>query len=97
GAEPMSLPRIARLEPGQRQTIEGEFRLPLASVVPIRQGRAALFLPLARFQADSSGSASVIRTFVIAQPGRESNGRLQPFRLDIGPRNYPDLDQRAFA
>jgi hypothetical protein len=87
--------RIERLEPGETRVVEGEFRLPFPQIVPIRQGDAALLLPLARFRVEADGSAPLVRTFVVGQPGQGSS--LQPFRLDQGPRVYPRLAQHAFA
>ena len=87
--------RIERLEPGESCIVEGEFRLPFPQIVPIRQGKAALLLPLARFRLEAKGAAPVVRTFVVGQPGTAAG--LQPFRLDLGPRVYPKLAQRAFA
>lgn len=86
--------RIDRLEPGESRVIEGEFRVPFAQIVPIRQGNAALLLPLARFRLESEDATPIVRTFAVGQPG---NGALQPFRLDQGPRIYPELAHRAFA
>lgn len=87
--------RIDRLEPGESHTLSGEFRLPLSQIVPIRQGKAALLLPLARFRVEADGSRPLVRTFAVGQPG--SGAGLQPFRLDEGPRIFPHLIQRAFA
>jgi hypothetical protein len=87
--------RIERLEPGEVQVVEGEFRLPFPQIVPIRQGTAALLLPLARFRVEAEGAQPLVRTFVVGQPGQGSS--LQPFRLDQGPRVYPRLAQHAFA
>jgi len=87
--------RIERLEPGESRVVEGEFRLPFPQIVPIRQGDAALLLPLARFRVEADGAGPVVRTFVVGQPGQGSG--LQPFRLDQGPRVYPRLAQHAFA
>jgi hypothetical protein len=94
---PAAMPerRIERLEPGESRTVEGEFRLPLTQIVPIRQGNMALLLPLARFRLEAEGARPLIRTFAVGQPGDGS--ALQPFRLDQGPRIYPRLAQRAFA
>lgn len=86
--------RIDRLEPGESRIVEGEFRLPFPQIVPIRQGNAALLLPLARFRAQAQGAKAVVRTFAVGQPGASG---MQPFRLDQGPRVYPQLVQRAFA
>ena len=85
---------VAHLQPGESQVVEGEFRLPFGQIVPIRQGDAAMLVPLARFRARADGAKSIVRTFAVGQPG---TGGLQPFRLDLGPRIYPSLVQRAFA
>jgi hypothetical protein len=87
--------RIERLEPGESRIVQGEFRVPFSQIVPIRQGSAALLLPLARFRLEAEGAAPVVRTFAVGQPGPKAG--LQPFRLDQGPRVYPKLIQRAFA
>jgi hypothetical protein len=87
--------RIERLEPGETRVVAGEFRLPFPQIVPIRQGDAALLLPLARFRVEAEGARPLVRTFVVGQPGQGSG--LQPFRLDLGPRVYPHLAQHAFA
>ena len=87
--------QIERIEPGQTRIVEGEFRVPFSQIVPIRQGNAALLLPLARFRLEAESAKPLVRTFVVGQPGAGSN--LQPFRLDLGPRVYPHLAQHAFA
>ena len=87
--------RIERIEPGESRIVAGEFRVPFSEIVPIRQGNAALLLPLARFRLEATGAKPLVRTFVVGQPGVGSN--LQPFRLDLGPRVYPKLAQHAFA
>ena len=87
--------QIDHLEPGESRIVQGEFRLPFPQIVPIRQGNAALLMPLARFRLASGDAAPLVRTFVVGQPG--SGAGLQPFRLDLGPRVYPKLAQRAFA
>jgi hypothetical protein len=87
--------RIDKLEPGESRTVEGEFRVPFGQIVPIRQGKVPLLLPLARFRVEADGAQPVVRTFAVGQPGNGSG--LQPFRLDQGPRVYPQLAQRAFA
>lgn len=87
--------QIDRIAPGESRIVEGEFRVPFSQIVPIRQGNAALLLPLARFRLDAESAKPLVRTFVVGQPGTGSN--LQPFRLDLGPRVYPKLAQHAFA
>ena len=91
------LHRIATLAPGESVTLGGDIRLPLVSITPIRRGDAALFVPLARLRAhglDPAGAAiEGGGTFLVGQePG--ASKRLQPFRLDLGPRNYSRLGQQ---
>jgi hypothetical protein len=95
GESAATVQRIERIEPGESRIVEGEFRVPFTQIVPIRQGNAALLLPLARFRLVAEGAAPVMRTFAVGQPGAKA--ALQPFRLDQGPRVYPKLAQRAFA
>lgn len=95
------LHRIERLEPGAEATVPGELRLPLSAVTPIRHGEAALFVPLARFDAwasvpDGRGIHSRA-AFLVGQESQPAAERLQPFRLDLGPRIWADLGQRALA
>lgn len=95
GRDAVAPQRIGRLEPGESRVVEGEFRLPFPQIVPIRQGDAALLLPLARFRVEAEGAQAIVRTFAVGQPGHGDS--LQPFRLDLGPRVYPRLVQHAFA
>ena len=100
GPAEASLPelhRIATLAPGESVTLGGDIRLPLVSITPIRRGDAALFVPLARLRghAQDPAGATVMGggTFLVGQePG--ASKRLQPFRLDLGPRNYSRLGQQ---
>ena len=90
------LHRIATLAPGESVTLGGDIRLPLVSITPIRRGDAALFVPLARLRAHALDPAGATieggGTFLVGQePG--ASKRLQPFRLDLGPRNYSRLGQ----
>src|SRR5690606_6887695 len=95
GAGAAPLQRIERLAPGESRVVSGEFRVPFSQIRPIRQGNAALLLPLARFRVEAEGARPVVRTFAVGEAG--SGAGLQPFRLDQGPRVYPRLAQRAFA
>lgn len=98
GAAPPPLHAIALLGPGETVALGGELRLPLASVLAIRHGAAHLFVPLARFEAWASAPAGravhARAAYLVGQPGG-SNARLQPFRLDLGPRVYNTVGQRA--
>ncbi|HUQ12729.1 MAG TPA: hypothetical protein VM055_00445 [Novosphingobium sp.] len=96
------LHRIAGLAPGESVTLGGDIRLPLVSITPIRKGNAALFVPLARLRARATDPAGAAveggGTFLVGQPGAQGasakGARLQPFRLDLGPRNYSRLGQQ---
>ena len=100
GPDDASLPelhRIPTLAPGESVTLGGDIRLPLVSITPIRRGDAALFVPLARLRGHAQDPAGATvkggGTFLVGQePG--ANKRLQPFRLDLGPRNYSKLGQQ---
>ena len=102
GAALPELHRIAGLAPGESVVLGGDIRLPLVSITPIRSGSAALFVPLARLRARgvATGGATIEGggTFLVGQPGAAAagakSGRLQPFRLDLGPRNYSRLGQQ---
>lgn len=87
---------IARLAPGQSQQLTGQVQLPIGTAQVIRQGRLPLLVPLLRVRVDGAGAEPLVRTFVIGQ-GVPDGGRLQPFRLDEGPRSYQPIAQRELA
>lgn len=89
------LHRVERLSPGQSRTVDGTMTLPVGAITPIRQGPAALFVPLLRLVVTGDGVEPLARTFVVGQPGVGQTGRLTPFRLDEPPRSYQPLGQRA--
>lgn len=92
-----ALHRIARIEPGESIVIGGEIRLPLAAILPIRNGNAAMFVPIARIEAQgqADGQAIAARTaWLVGQQGEQTAARLAPFRLDLGPRVYAQIGQR---
>jgi hypothetical protein len=90
---------IRTLFPGETKVVSGEFALPLPLIRPIRNGDAALFVPLARLRVIAGGEQTdvIVQTSVVGQRSRRPGGGLQPFRLDLGPRIYSELGQRAFA
>lgn len=83
-----------RIAPGQSVRYEGNLQIPLAQAKIIRQGSAALFVPLLRVRIDGAGSEPVVRTFVVGQ-GVPDGGRVMPFRIDEGPRSYAPVAARA--
>ena len=90
---------LVTLEPGESAEFTGDFRLPLASLVPIRAGDAALFIPLARLRVEASTAAGSpliqVRTYVVGELPEQDGAALRPFRLDLGPRTYSRVGQRA--
>lgn len=89
---------LAALPPGEEAVLTGDIRLPLAAITPIRRGAAALFVPLARIEAFGAlpdGEQLAVRgTFLVGQEPEDGAARLQPFRLDLGPRVYARVGQR---
>lgn len=84
------------LAPGESVEFTGDLRLPLTEVTPIRAGGAAYFVPLARFRVEA-GDQVLVQTYVIGELPEQTGGALRPFRLDLGPRTYSQVGQRAVA
>ncbi len=96
-AQPMEL-RHAQVDlaPGESVEFTGDLRLPLTDITPIRSGSSAYFVPLARFRVDG-GTQVMAHTFVIGELPEQTDAALRPFRLDLGPRTYSRIGQRAVA
>ena len=101
GPELPPLRTLERLDPGQSLTVPVEMRLPLSAILTIRAGSAQLFVPIVRAsvwatQAESGAAAHAHAAFLVGQPAAPGDpaARLQPFRLDQGPRVFDTLDQR---
>ena len=90
---------LVTLAPGESAEFTGDFRLPLAAVTPIRAGEAAYFVPLARLRVEAStakGESLVqVQTYVVGEMPEDPAAALKPFRLDLGPRTYSRIGQRA--
>ncbi|MBV1689101.1 hypothetical protein KRR38_15820 [Novosphingobium sp. G106] len=84
---------VPALAPGESVTLSGELRMPIASILPINSGGSRVFVPLARFRAETPESATT-RVFVIGQASEQPGGALRPFPLDRGPGVDRALDQR---
>ncbi|WP_140420590.1 hypothetical protein [Novosphingobium sp. B 225] len=84
------------LAPGESVEFTGDLRLSLADITPIRSGSSAYFVPLARFRVDG-GVQVMAQTFVIGELPEQAGAALRPFRLDLGPRTYSRIGQRAVA
>jgi hypothetical protein len=92
---------LVALAPGESAEFTGDFRLLLTAITPIRSGNAALFVPLARLRVEAStpsGSPLIAaQTFVVGELSEQPGAALRPFRLDLGPRNYMRVSQRAVS
>lgn len=90
---------LVTLAPGESAEFTGDFRLPLNALNPIRAGDAAYFVPLARLRVEASTPAGTplvqVQTYVVGETGDDPNAALRPFRLDLGPRTYSRIGQRA--
>ena len=83
-----------RIAPGQSVRYEGKITIPLSQARVIRQGNAALFVPLLRVRLDGASEQPLVKTFVVGL-GIPDGGRVTPFRLDQGPRSYEPIAARA--
>lgn len=92
---------LVTLAPGESAQFNGDFRLPLNALNPIRAGDAAYFVPLARLRVAASDPAGrpvvQVQTFVVGELGVADGAGLRPFRLDLGPRTYSRVSQRAVS
>ena len=92
---------LVTLAPGESAEFSGDFRLPLTAVTPIRSGAAAFFVPLARLRVEASTPAGAslvqVQTFVVGELPDAAGAGLRPFRLDLGPRVYSRIGQRAVS
>lgn len=90
---------LVTLAPGESAEFTGVFMLPLTAVTPIRAGNAAYFVPLARLRVEANtptGAALVqAHTWVVGELPEDAGAALKPFRLDLGPRTYSRVGQRA--
>ncbi|MFN3457356.1 MAG: hypothetical protein ACK4Z8_07245 [Novosphingobium sp.] len=98
--EAQVLHRLPGLAAGETIELGGEVRLPLAAITPIRHGSAVLFVPLVRFEVmalDGDRPVKLRAAFVVGLEEMAAGERLQPFRLDLGPRVYPKVGRRELT
>ena len=92
---------LVTLAAGESAEFTGDLRLPLSAITPIRAGEAAYFVPLARLRVEAStpnGASLVqVQTFVVGELSQSAGAGLRPFRLDLGPRVYSQIGQRAVS
>ena len=88
---------LGRIAAGDRAEAGGTIRLPFPRITPIWHGEVALLMPMLRLRISAAGTEPVTRVYLVGQPSLAAGDTLQPFRLDLGPRVYPDLAHRPFA
>lgn len=86
---------LARIGPHQSRSVSGEIQLPLSQIAIVRQGSAALFIPLMHVTLEGEQQAVQTRSFVIGTPSTSGAGRLHPIRLDNPPGSIPGLRAQA--
>ena len=91
------LARIDMLVSGAAKQARGEFRLPVSQIKLIRQGKAALYVPLLRLRIHADGIEPVVKTFVIGQTQGARGSRLTPFRLDEMAQIYREIGLRPLG
>jgi hypothetical protein len=89
-----TLHEVRALAPGESCEVSGELRLPIATILPIHSGGARVFVPLARFRAETGNGPATTRVFVIGQASAQAGGALGPFALDRGPGIDRAIDHR---
>lgn len=89
--------KLGQIPPGEVRVVDGVARLPFPAIVPIWHGDVALLMPLVRLRVSAGGAMPITRVILVGQPSPRDPATLQPFRLDLGPRVYPDLARRIFA
>lgn len=100
GSETPLLHHLAGVPAGQEHVFAGDIRLPLAAITPIRHGTASLFVPLVRFELRATCNGAPVRVrsaFVVGLEDGARDARLQPFRLDHGPRVYSHVATRPLT
>jgi hypothetical protein len=79
----------------QSRSVTGELRLPLSAIAVLRQGSAAVFVPLMHVTLMGEGSSALSRNFVIGTPSSANPARLHPILLDTPPGSVPGLRAQA--
>ncbi len=87
------LHEITSLAPGESAVVTGDLRLPLPEITPIKSGESLLFIPLARFRAETA-ETSAMAAFAIGETSTGATGGLLPLRIDMGPRIWNNVSRR---
>lgn len=92
---------IPELQSGETCRIDGEFRVALASIRPIRFRAQALFVPLIEISIEFIDHAGFKHfqsaSFLVGLEHQPPRSKMAPFRLDLGPRSFAPLGSRPLA
>jgi hypothetical protein len=88
---------VGSIAAGEARVVQGDVRLPFPRIVPMWQGDLALLMPLVRLRVTAEGMAPIERVVLVGQPSPRTPDTLQPFRLDLGPRTYPEIGSRVIG
>ena len=88
--------RIAAIPPLGRLSLKSAVRLPLSQVRSFEVEGRKLFVPLVAFNILYSGNLQTSASFLVGR-GDETDEKLAPFRLDLGPRIFRGLSSRPHS
>ena len=88
--------RIAAIQPLGRISLKSAVRLPIAQLHSFTVEGRTLFVPLVAFNILYSGDAQTSASFLVGR-GTETDEKLAPFRLDLGPRIFRGLSARSHS
>ena len=92
------LQQIADIQPDATQRCEGQIRLPLAQIDPIRMQGRMLFVPVVHIWIGYCGPDgtryAVTQSFVLGEESTPPGPRVGPLRLELGPRRFTAIGQR---
>jgi hypothetical protein len=92
---PVAGNRIDVINPIHRVEFPTQLVMPREAMQPVEMGGRQVFVPLLAFNAIYRAGSGEGRTSVSFLVGRSGNGdKLAPFRLDLGPRVFPELSAR---
>ncbi|HEX7742883.1 MAG TPA: hypothetical protein VF442_10705 [Sphingobium sp.] len=106
GAVGLPTHSVVSVAPGESHSLTGELRLLPDQIAPVQMDGRALLIPLVAFDAqyrwtdegsEASGAGRTGGAFIVGQEKSPPADRLAPFRLDLGPRQYPTPGSRATA
>jgi hypothetical protein len=88
---------LAEIKPGDNQSLDASFQIPISSIRALMQRNAYVFVPLLRVRIEVEGKDPMIKTFVVGMKPAEGRGKLLPFRLDEMAQTYREIGLRLLG